>query len=676
VSARVRADSLALGARPTRPGQPVPDDPSAPLGFPAYIRIPPEIAMWRSPLVLVLVALAFGAGLIVGLNLGGEEQHEPALPSPVAASVAAAAEPGVDLAEPLAKASRPEPRTSSPERSGIAEPVTVAPTASPTLATGTIRVSVVDTRGAPVANAAVHKRGEGDPRNPGMVQADFGFGAKLYTDSSGLAVLADVPWGNWRAIAQSDALAPGMSEAVILSPEQPTASARVTLSRGGDVAGSLRDIAGAPAAAIQLSIHPDLQRGPPSPIVIRQVVTEADGSFSFQRLTPGPYKLYTRAKGEDEKRVPSQSLDLTVIDGETTRVEFKDLSATAVQVSGQVLRNGQPLLRARVMVSWADRTRPYFTRDTETDAQGRFAITLDEAGDYQFTVSGSGLTGITLLTVKIPQVARHEIVLAFGTGSISGRVLGSRGDPVAGSQVQAFIRRKPGDAGPAGGGSATTDGDGRFAFAELPAGTYRLQARGASLGSLGFDGPGRSEELVIEPGQEVRDVVVQLTAGGAIEGRVQDRDGKPVAYARIESRQGASAQTDARGAFQIGGIRPGPVWLQAISERDCSPWSMVAVASNVTAHVDLVVAPGTFVLLEVEDAQGPAATAAVSLSTGDEQTAHTTIVRDGKGRIGPVAPGTYTVTVRTDWLTPDGPKSESKVVVADEPQLLLKLRAP
>jgi len=654
----------------------VPGDPSGTLGFPVHFRLPSEIAMWRSPLVLVLVALAFGAGLIVGWNLGGDDDYAPALPSPVAASVAATSPPAVDLAEPSAQASRPEPRTASPERSGIAETAPAAPTPSPALASGTIHLNVVDSRGAPVAHAAVHKRAEGDPRNPGMAQADFGFGAKLYTDANGRAVLADVPWGKWRAIAQSDALAPGLSEVVTLSPEQPTASARITLTRGGDVVGSLRDIAGAPAAAIQLSIHPDTLLGGSSPIVIRQVVTEADGSFSFQRLTPGPYKLYTRAKGEDEKRVPAQSVDLVVKDGETTRVEFKDLSATAVLVSGQVLRNGQPLLRARLMVRWADNARPSSMRNAETDAQGRFEITLDEAGEYQFTVASSGGTGITIFHEKVPQVARHEVLLAFGTGSVSGRVLGSRGDPVPGIDLRAFSRAKPGISQPSGSGSTTTDGDGRFTIADLTAGRYRVHSGGASRGTTEFEGSGQSEEFVLEAGKEVRDIVVQLTAGGVIEGRVQDRSGQPVANAQIESRQGARSLTDARGAFRLGGLRPGSAWLRATLEHDCSPWSMVTVASNETAHVDLVVAPGTFVLLEVEGAQGPAATAAVSLSTGDEQTAHTTIVRDGQGRLGPVPPGTYTVTVRSDWRSKDAPKSESTVVITGEPEQALKLRAP
>ncbi len=635
--------------------------------------------MWRGSVVLLLVALAFGAGLIVGLGFGDRAPRESGLPSPaaepVAESDAASATRAVDLAEPAPAAARPEPVAASSARSGIAEAAPIAPPVA-AATSGSIQVNVVDARGAPVANATVHQRSEVDPRNPSMGQADFGFGAKLYTDAKGVAVIADVPWGKWRAIAQSDALAPGLSEAVAVSPDQPAACVQVTLSRGGDVVGSLRDITGAPAAAIQLSIHPDTLLGGSSPIVIRQVATEADGSFSFQRLTPGPYKLWTRAEGEDEKRVPAQSLDLTVLDGETTRVEFKDLSATAVQVSGQVLRNNRPAPRARLMVSWADNTRPRLMRSTETDAQGRFEITLDEAGEYQFTVASSGGTGITNFREKIPQVARHEIVLAYGTGSISGRLLGSRGDPVAGSDVQAYNRGKPDGTRPSGGGRATTDGEGRFAFAELPAGTYQILARGTSAGSSGFDGPGHSEEFVLAPGAEVSDVVVRLKAGGSIAGRVRRSDGTPVPKANLECRPSARASADATGEFRISGVTPGAVWVRAWSEHESSPWSMVTVVASAESHADLVVAPGTRVLLEVQDAQGPAASAIVILSDGNEKTVHVTTVRDGQGRIGPVPPGTYTLTVRRDPRDKDGPKSESTVVITGEPEQVLKLRVP
>ncbi|MCY2959855.1 MAG: carboxypeptidase regulatory-like domain-containing protein [Planctomycetota bacterium] len=632
--------------------------------------------MWRGSVVLLLVALAFGAGLIVGRGLGGAEPRESGLPVPVAAPAADSPARAADLIEPPATAARQEPVASSPDRAGIPVPSASASPASPTLTSGSIRVTVVDSRGAPVANATVHKRTEVDPRNPGMAQEDFGFGAKLYTDATGLAVLADVPWGNWRAIAQSDALAPGLSEAVILSPEQPTASARVTLSRGGDVVGSLRDIAGAPAAAIQLSIHPDLRGGGPSPIVIRQVNTEADGSFTFRRLTPGPYQLYTHAKGEDEKRVPEQRIDLTVKDGETTRVEFKDLSATAVQVSGQVLRNGQPLLRANLMVLWGDNTRPYTQRKTVTDAQGRFEITLDEAGEYQFNIFPSEGKGITAFRESIPQVARHEVLLAFGTGSISGRVVGSRGDPARGIDVRAFSRAKPGSSQPSGGGTETTDGDGRFRFAQVPAGSYQIVAQGAPGGANAFEGPDQSEEFVLEPGAEVSDVVVRLKAGGSIAGRVRRSDGTPVPMANLECRPSAMASADATGEFRISGVTPGAVWVRAWSEHESSPWSMVTVVASAESHADVVVAPGTRLLLEVQDAQGPAASALVILSDGNEKTVHVTTVRDGQGRIGPVPPGTYTVTVRRDPRDKDGPKSESTVVITGEPEQTLKLRAP
>jgi hypothetical protein len=645
--------------------------------------------MWRGSVVFVLVVLAFGVGIVVGLGIGGREPREHALTPPPATDASHSAAPADVLAEPAPPGQTHVSSVRSVLGAADADkhPSTSAASTGLLAANGSITVTVVDARGAPVSGATVRQRAEvNGPRGQVFAQGDFGLGSKLYTDSGGRAVLADVPFGAYRVIAETDSLAPAISAPVRVSPETPQAQAQVTLTPGGEVTGLLRDVHGVPAAAIQLSIHPNTLLSGPAPILLRQVFTGADGTFTFPRLPPGPYNLYTRAKGEDEKRVPVQSLELDVLDGQTTRAQFKDLSATAVQVAGQVLRNGQPMLRARVMVNWADMSHPMVMRTAETDAQGRFEITLDEGGEYSFSVSGESPGALTMFREKVPQVARHEFVLAFGTGSISGRALGTNGDPLPGVDVRAMGNPKDGGGRPTGGGSVTSDAQGRYAFADLPAGSYRLMASPPRNGSSAFEGMGQSESVVLEPGANLRDVDVRLSAGGAVEGRVLRRDGTAASNAQIECRGGSNrgdGAPDAQGAFTLSGLRPGVLWLRAVTEHDCSPWTSVTIAAGGTAHAELVVAPGTILLIEVEDASGPAAMASVSLTEAgsaqnqdNSQTVHVATVREGKGRTGPVPPGTYTVTARRDWRDKSGPKVESTITLTGEPEFVLKLRLP
>jgi hypothetical protein len=182
---------------------------------------------------------------------------------------------------------------------------------------------------------------------------------------------------------------------------------------------------------------------------------------------------------------------------------------------------------------------------------------------------------------------------------------------------------------------------------------------------------------VLEAGGEVRDVELHLAAAGAIEGRVLRADGKPVAGAQIECRSVGQATSDPDGVSRVRGLRPGSTWLRAVIGRECSPWTPVTVAADEAARADLVVAPGTVVLLEVEDANGPVAEAAVTLGDESAPSAFHGFVRTGKARVGPVPPGTYPVTVRRDWRGRDGrSKVESTVTLQGEPEQVLRLRLP
>ena len=86
--------------------------------------------------------------------------------------------------------------------------------------------------------------------------------------------------------------------------------------------------------------------------------------------------------------------------------------------------------------------------------------------------------------------------------------------------------------------STTTEADGRFYFPQIVPGNYRLLARRdghwpAEYGQRWVDGPG--QVLTIAPGAKLRDVEVVMTPGGVIAGRVTNRDGLPLAGARISA---------------------------------------------------------------------------------------------------------------------------------------------
>jgi hypothetical protein len=133
------------------------------------------------------------------------------------------------------------------------------------------------------------------------------------------------------------------------------------------------------------------------------------------------------------------------------------------------------------------------------------------------------------------------------TGVIAGRVV-IRGE----SPVSPIRRARVTLDGDAGQRVTDTDTDGRYRFALLPPGSYRVSAAKSGFVTLSA---GASRAFVTPPpvvlkAGEVRTVDFALPRGAALDGRVTDRDGEPVENAVVEV---------SRIVPSIRGLRPTPI---------------------------------------------------------------------------------------------------------------------
>lgn len=160
-----------------------------------------------------------------------------------------------------------------------------------------------------------------------------------------------------------------------------------------------------------------------------------------------------------------------------------------------------------------------------------------------------------------------------GTAALRGRVVSADGTPLRRAQVSLLRTEMPLQR------STTSDAEGRYEFAELPAGRYTVSVNKAGFVQSQY-GQRRPFEpgtpIVVTDGQTLSGIDVMLPKGGVIAGRITDEFGEPIAGAQAQAQRyqyGADGQrrlatfnmatSDDLGQFRIYGMMPGEYVVSA-----------------------------------------------------------------------------------------------------------------
>jgi uncharacterized protein (DUF2141 family) len=175
-------------------------------------------------------------------------------------------------------------------------------------------------------------------------------------------------------------------------------------------------------------------------------------------------------------------------------------------------------------------------------------------------------------------VAQQRDVTPAGKGRLAGRVVTM--DAAAEPVRNAIVTVSAPELSPPR--STITDDDGRFTFANLPAGRFTITASKAAhvTTAYGAKRPARPGIPVpLADGQQLTGLTVRLARGAVITGRVTNRAGQPVSMvqvvavrAELANGPGGTARgtgdvfvTDDRGAYRIYGLEPGTYLVAALS---------------------------------------------------------------------------------------------------------------
>ncbi len=571
----------------------------------------------------------------------------------------------------------------------------------------TVAGRVVDPSGAAVGGARVALQTDVAQRLQRMRSAARA--PETQSEADGTFLLTGLAAGTSLVVAQHEGFAGSEPLAVEASAEAPARDVLLRLRRGALVTGEVygRDaklVAGAQIVAQE-----------PGSMNVEMKRTDAAGRFRFEHLTPGAWTITAMLEGgavDTDGSAAEASASfmenlriamVTLEDGEEEHVVLGAPPKNPVRVRGTVRHGDRPVGEGLVSFVGEGSKGLEAFKMAALGADGRFQAELGAPGRYlvtvQVTAGGGALQQNSVeFSELVPEVEEHVLDFQLPLGSLRGAVRVPGGVSPAGTRVT--LAAEGGiESGTLMGGQyaeATTDGDGRYSFDYLRPGSYAVAAGGALFGGA-FGGQSQAGRLVrsglrVEEGRTLEGVDFTLEEPGDIGGRVVDSAGAPVkdvalfvrdAHGRLLDRF-SMITSGADGGFTYTGVAPGEYVVSARGKGMASAESApVRVEKGARATVELVLYPGTKLVLEVVDDEGAPLKARVSvvdergrelqgmLGWAEMMSSFGEGGFDGsKQTVGPLSPGAYTVTA----LAADGRKASKPVTLDGQPERRLKLR--
>src|SRR5437773_815014 len=189
-----------------------------------------------------------------------------------------------------------------------------------------------------------------------------------------------------------------------------------------------------------------------------------------------------------------------------------------------------------------------------------------------------------LLQIALRAQNRPQPPLPPGTASVSGTVVAmGTNEPVPAASLE--LRRLDCNsfANPPEVLTATTEADGKFIFKNIHAGGWCIVAtmpggKFTPAEYLQRGVLGRGVTIPVSDGQNVSSIQLAMAPTGGITGRVQDRDGEPMGFARVQVLEPfyqdgqkrlyilQAAQTNDRGEYRFYWLPPGQYYIAVVPE--------------------------------------------------------------------------------------------------------------
>lgn len=420
---------------------------------------------------------------------------------------------------------------------------------------------------------------------------------------------------------------------------RPGPSLLLRLEHGGAIEGVVRNSSGAPVAGARVETEPN-DRVPEwaAGAGTATATSDRNGRFRLTGLDRRPHSIaasarrYGRAGRENVlvgRRVELFLVPGGSVSGVVVDADGRALPDVAVRLEGIQPRRSVPSART-------------------TDAKGRFGFDGLIGGTYAL-VARHPRFGVALspgIEVGSEEDVRRDVILLPGV-AVTGRLVDPDDLPVTGRIVVGEIAGEPAPRSVADALGSDSAADGRFRIEGVPLGPGALSVTAPGFAARRVDFDARP----VPPGTDVGDVT--MDPGLRLRGRVRARDGAPVSEAQLAGHQRfgpgtslrAQGTSDENGAFVLGGLKPGRVYLWVRARGLATHSSEVEAGAS---DLDLVLDPAGAIAGTVVDDRGAAVPSfRVGAESGNYQgdTQDEFSPDDGRFLLESVAEGLWTVSV-------------------------------
>lgn len=478
-----------------------------------------------------------------------------------------------------------------------------------------------------VGVAIYTESGKGVPDIPVRMRAEGARdAADATTDADGQFTFADVPAGEYLVGVDRGPYVltggePGFEFAgpidfpvvrVRVRAEEPVPGLRLEVARGGVITGRVLD----KDTRLPLSnvhAHADFVSVEGWRITMGTLAqSDANGQFTIEGLSPSDYVIACdwgagRGTAPEERPAVAISESGEVLNVGDILIEY------GLSVTGRVIdQSGKPVEDAAVWGRWRT-ANDLRSQTAKSDATGVFEL---KGGGYR---SGGRLfvqasKGRELSAIDGPKAIAEgglkDIVLTLAVGaSIVGIVTDASGTGLADATVTAayepdrlaemVVNDDHIPPGALGFGKDTRTGpDGSYRVEGLHPGNYGIHVKDHGEKPAENFTMAILKRVYVEPGQDLTGINLVIGQpeidGPAISGTVRDASGQPLAKVHVTAYLPTGfleqpAQTDDKGAYQIGGLQGGPFSIRA-EQPGFSPASAEGIEIG-ASNVDLMLLP-------------------------------------------------------------------------------------